>query len=136
MSDVKVLTEEYRKAAEELAAAAPKVLRAVKKEMRAAAKPLGRELTRGLSLGSAYRGGLGARLRSGNYTRLRFLRDNAGAVLVLRRAVRHPVHGNREVWVNQVLKEGQEAAVFEDLSDKLQGDITAAVTKALKETLK
>ena len=136
MASLKVRTEEYHEAAEQLAAAAPKVLRAIKKEMRAAAKPLGRELTRGLSLGSQYRGGLGARLRSGNYTKLRFLRDNAGAVLVLRRAVRHPVYGNREVWVNQVLKEGQEAAVFEELSDKLQSDISDAVTKALKETLK
>ena len=34
------------------------------------------------------------------------------------------------------LKEGQEAAVFEELSDKLQSDISDAVTKALKETLK
>lgn len=132
---IRVNTLAYSEAAKKLQRAAPKVLRVVKKEMRAAAAPLGRELTRGLSLGSAYRNGLGDKLRAGNYTKLRFLRDNTGVQLVLRKAVRHPVWGNREVWKTQPLKDGQEDAVFDKLSDKLQNDIANAVTKALKESL-
>jgi len=138
---MKVNTASFAKSAKALDRAAPKILRAVKKEMREAAKPLGKSMTAGLAPSGAYPNGLGDRLRRGNYTKLRFLRNNTGVQLVLRLAVRHPVYADPEKtradwsWVNQPLPERDAPAAFDKGVDDLQNKIANATTKALKETL-
>jgi hypothetical protein len=125
---------EFIELAHALRDAGDKVLRlAVYKTLRETAKPIGAEVLRKGAEKMPQRGGLAARVAQGNVTagsaltgkypkvelRLR-TRDSYSLRQLDRGVLRHPVFGNRQVWVRQSVPEHAFSDAFQEFAPELR----------------
>lgn len=144
---LRVNTAEYQRAVRKLKKVGPAIERKLRRTIRQAAKPLGEDMVGGIADRAPQGGGLADRIRQRGTFAATF--QKKGLEVALRPfgrwkakqfeypPFRHPVRGNRSVWVDQSkgMEGGGADAAFTKDADKLQNDIANAAVQAVKEAL-